>query len=105
MEIHHLAALHQEGKSYIEFLRTGSMSAGVYRLPVGGNDLQKPHNEEEVYFVVSGRGRFTNGLHDEAVAAGDVVFVDAKEPHRFHEISEALEILVLFSPAEGTTKP
>ena len=29
-----------QGKSYLEFLRSGSLSMGVYRLPAGGTDQQ-----------------------------------------------------------------
>ena len=102
MEIHHLSALRERGKAYVEFLRTKSLSAGVYVLPAGGVDSQTPHNQEEVYFVVSGRARFSNGVRDEVVKAGDILFLSAKEPHRFHEIGESLELLVLFAPPEGT---
>ena len=33
------------------------MSAGVYVLPKGGTDPQKPHREDEMYYVVRGRAR------------------------------------------------
>ncbi|MCK7526822.1 MAG: cupin domain-containing protein [Ignavibacteriales bacterium] len=32
------------------------MSMGLYVLPTGGGDPQSPHTEDEVYYVVSGRG-------------------------------------------------
>jgi len=102
MEIHHISRLRDSGKAYVEFLRTQKLSAGVYVLPAGGVDGQKPHNEEEIYFVISGRARFSNGLQEEVVKSGDILFVDAKEPHRFHEITEELELLVFFAPAEGS---
>ena len=102
MEIHHLAKLQQQGKAYLEFLRTSELSAGVYRLPAGGTDIQQPHGEAEIYFVVSGRARFSSGLKDVAVETGDVLFVPAKEPHRFHEITEDLQLLAFFAPPEGT---
>ena len=44
------------GRSYLEFLRVPSMSVGVYFLPVGGLDPQKPHTENELYYVMKGRG-------------------------------------------------
>ena len=102
MVIHHLSALRENGKAYVEFLRTKALSTGVYILPAGGVDAQTPHNEEEVYFVISGRARFSNGVRDEVVKTGDILFLSAKEPHRFHEISERLELLVFFAPPEGT---
>jgi mannose-6-phosphate isomerase-like protein (cupin superfamily) len=89
------------GKKYFEFLRTGQMSAGVYRLAAGAVDEQQPHTEEEIYYVVRGRARFVSGERDIAVAAGDVLFVPAREAHRFYEIAEELELLVFFAPPES----
>ena len=40
------------GKPYREFLRVPAMSAGFYVLPAGGRDRQKPHREDEIYYVV-----------------------------------------------------
>jgi quercetin dioxygenase-like cupin family protein len=36
------------------------------------------------------------------VQEGAVIFVEAHEPHRFHDIVEDLHLLVFFAPAEGT---
>ena len=34
----------QSGKPYREFLREPAMSAGLYVLPAGGTDLQRPRS-------------------------------------------------------------
>ena len=86
---------------YREFLHVETMSAGLYVLEAGGTDPQSPHAQDEVYYVVSGRGRFTSGGDERAVEAGDVLFVPAQEEHRFHSIEERLSLLVVFAPAEG----
>lgn len=91
-------------KRYLEFLREPSMSMGVYVLPAGGVDGQSPHTEDEVYYVVSGRGRFVSADEDVAVQAGSILFVPAHEEHRFHTIEETLHILVIFAPAEYSLK-
>ena len=88
------------GKLYLEFLRVPSLSLGVYRLPAGGADPQSPHTEDEVYYVVSGRAQIRVSDEDRSVAAGSIVFVAARVPHRFHTIEEDLTILVFFAPAE-----
>src|ERR1700730_616390 len=67
----------QAGKSYREFLRAPAMSAGVYTLPAGGSDPQKPHRQEEMYYVVSGRARMRVGSEDRAINQGSVIFVAA----------------------------
>jgi quercetin dioxygenase-like cupin family protein len=92
----------QSGRPYLEFLRVPSLSVGLYVLPAGGVDPQKPHTEDEVYYVVSGAGSIRVGQDDRRVQAGSVVFVAANVEHRFHSITEDLSILVFFAPAEYT---
>jgi mannose-6-phosphate isomerase-like protein (cupin superfamily) len=92
----------QSGRSYLEFLRVPSMSLGIYALPAGAVDTQQPHTEDEVYYVVSGRGQIRVREADRAVQAGSVVFVEAGVKHYFHSITEDLTILVFFAPAEYT---
>ena len=88
------------GKLYLEFLRVPAMSAGVYVLPKGGSDPQKPHREDEMYYVVRGRARMQIMDEHAEVAAGSVIFVEAEADHRFYDIKEELEVLVFFAPAE-----
>jgi len=96
-----LVALAQDtSNGYHEFLRVPSMSCGVYVLPAGAKDRQSPHREDEVYYVVRGRGRFVQGSLDRPVGPGDTLFVPAQVEHRFHTIEDELVVLVVFSPAE-----
>ena len=95
-----IAQRQQSGKLYLEFLRVPSMSLGLYVLPAGGVDPQKPHAEDEVYYVVSGRGSIHVNAEDRKVEPGSIVFVKAGVEHRFHSIAEDLTILVFFAPAE-----
>jgi len=90
-----------KGAPYFEFLRVPAMSAGVYVLPAGGRDAQRPHREDEMYYVVRGRARLQIGSENAEVRAGSVIFVEAKQEHRFYDIREELEVLVFFAPAEG----
>ena len=89
------------GNSYREFLRVPAMSAGVYVLPAGATDLQRPHHQDEIYYVIRGRARFQAAQEDHEVSAGSVIFVAAEVRHRFYEITEELAVLVVFAPAEG----
>lgn len=91
----------QSGKLYREFLRVPSMSAGLYVLAAGATDLQLPHHEDEMYYVVGGRARFRAGDEDREVSAGSVLFVAAEVVHRFYDIVEELAVLVFFAPAES----
>ncbi len=91
----------QSGKPYREFLRVPAMSAGLYVLPAGGTDPQRPHHEDEMYYVVRGKARFRTAGEDGKVAAGSVLFVAAEVEHRFYDIAEELAVLVFFAPAES----
>jgi quercetin dioxygenase-like cupin family protein len=88
---------------YNEFLRVPALSLGIYRHDVGANVPQQPHTEDEVYFVISGRGRVTIAGADHGVASGSVAFVPAGVAHHFHAVTEELQVLVVFAPAEGTS--
>jgi mannose-6-phosphate isomerase-like protein (cupin superfamily) len=91
----------QTGKRYLEFLRVEAMSVGLYHLATSEDDPQQPHQEDEVYCVLSGEGRIRVGDEDEQVGPGSIVYVPARVPHKFHSITEDLSILVFFAPAES----
>jgi quercetin dioxygenase-like cupin family protein len=76
------------------------MSAGLYVLAAGGEDTQSPHREDELYYVIRGKARFSAATDDRAVKAGSLIFVAAEVTHRFYDITEDLQVLVFFAPAE-----
>ena len=90
------------GRRYLEFLRVPDLSAGLYVLEAGVADPQNPHAEDEIYVVMRGRARFRVGAEEQEVGPGAVLFVPARVEHRFLDIRERLEVLVVFGPAEGS---
>jgi mannose-6-phosphate isomerase-like protein (cupin superfamily) len=84
---------------YLQFLTVPEMSLGLYNLPAGSVDQQTPHLEDEIYVVVSGRGRLSAGDEDYSAEPGSILFVARNVPHKFHDIKEDLHILVFFAPA------
>ncbi len=93
--------LAESGKLYREFLRVPSMSAGLYVLPAGSADPQRPHREDEMYYVLRGTARFKAGNEEREISEGSVLFVAAEVEHRFYDITEELAVLVFFAPAES----
>ncbi|HXY51776.1 MAG TPA: cupin domain-containing protein [Terriglobales bacterium] len=89
------------GLRYQEFLRVPALSAGIYVLPSGAKDMQTPHKEDELYYVVSGRARMRVRAEEREVGPGSLIFVEAEAEHGFFDISEQLEVLVFFAPAES----
>ncbi|GAC1394717.1 MAG: hypothetical protein NVS4B11_00330 [Ktedonobacteraceae bacterium] len=95
-----MAAREQAGQLYHEFLRVPTMSAGLYQLAAGATDPQKPHTEDEVYYIVQGQAQVQVGEEHMPIKSGSIVFVAANIEHRFHTITEDLMVLVFFAPAE-----
>ena len=90
------------GAGYVEHLVVPDLSVGTYSLRAGAPDPQRPHAEDEVYVITTGNGRFTSGGRTVEVEPGTVLYVPANEPHRFHDVTEDLTVLVFFGPAEGS---
>jgi cytidylate kinase len=98
-----LAHAHRRSpRRYVEALRTGVLSAGLYRVARGSEGDRRSLGEEEVCLVLEGRGRFRMGDEDFAVEPGYLFAVPARVEHRFHSIAEDLLLLVFFAPPEGT---
>ncbi len=104
-QLTHVIAQQADGNApYLEFLRVPDLSLGVYVLEPGMPDQQTPHAEDEVYYIVSGRGMLQVGEEAISVQAGAMVYVPARAPHHFHSITETLCTLVFFAPAEGSSR-
>src|SRR2546427_652698 len=87
--------LAQSTERYLEFVRVSSLSVGIYVLDSGALDPQKPHSEDEVYYVASGRAKMTVGTDGDAksfdVCPGTIIFVPARAHHSFYDITERLD--------------
>jgi mannose-6-phosphate isomerase-like protein (cupin superfamily) len=95
-----VAANAASDRRYTEFLRVPAMSAGIYALPAGSEDLQQPHGQDEIYYVLRGRSKFTCNGEVIDIFPGSFIYVAAHADHRFFDIEEDLEIIVLFAPEE-----
>ena len=51
--------------------------------------------------MLGGRARLRAGDRDDPVGPGSIAFVAREVPHRFHDITERLSVLVFFAPAES----
>jgi mannose-6-phosphate isomerase-like protein (cupin superfamily) len=100
-QVFHLAELlerkAERAVPYFEFLRVPALSCGIYTLPAGSKDLQGPHDEDEVYYVIRGRARVRIGDEERAVGPGSVLYVRATSQHSFVEIDEDVTLLVFFA--------
>lgn len=96
--------LEASGRRYLPFIRVSTLHAGIYSLPAAAEDQQQPHNQDELYYVVKGKSKFTAGDDVYDVEAGTILYVRAEVAHHFHDIEEDLDIVVFFSTAPPETQ-
>src|SRR5215831_8413225 len=87
------------GNLAIPIFSHGSLVVELYT-PVG-QDPQKPHTRDEIYFVVRGHGVFFDGQQRHKVGPGSFLFVPAGQVHRFEDFSSDLAVWVAFYGPEG----
>jgi len=93
----------EQGHGYVDFFASEKLSVGLSVWPAGTIDRQQPHEEDEVYYVISGRGSIRVAGEERPVRAGSLVFVAAHVEHRFHDIEEDLRVLVFWAPPHRPT--
>ena len=79
-------------------LERGATEVGFY-VPKG-EDLQQPHDRDEVYIVASGSGRFLLDGEERDFEAGEAIFVPAGREHRFVDFSDDFSAWVVFFAAD-----
>lgn len=79
-----------------EFLRVPTLSVSIYRLPAGCRDMQAPHLEDEVYYVIEGKARLQVEEKVHNIRPGSVLYVRATAEHSFFDIEEDLVVLAIF---------
>src|SRR5690349_23788049 len=88
--------LAEAGGGYQIMHSSPGLEIGVYVLVAPEPDRQQPHEDDEVYIVLEGRGILTVEGESFPLAEGSVHFVPAGADHRFTGY-EGLSVLVVFS--------
>ena len=97
---HILEQTQADGKLYGEYIKNENLSSGIYYLKKGTIDQQSPHQYDEIYYIISGKGKLRIDKNNYPAGVGDLLFVPAKMDHKFVDIEEDLTILVFFSKKE-----
>jgi mannose-6-phosphate isomerase-like protein (cupin superfamily) len=64
--------------------------------------LQTPHTQDEIYFIIRGRGFLLHDGKREPFEAGDILFVAAGTEHQFEGTSDDLALWrVFYGPLGG----
>ena len=72
------------------------LEVGVYVLVAPEPDHQQPHDDDELYVVLEGRGVLTVEREETPLTEGQAAFVPAGADHRFTGY-EGLSVLVIFT--------
>ena len=83
---------------------TNVLQRGTVRLllscPLNPN-RQAPHDQDEIYVVIRGRGVLFHDAKRDPFEPGDVMFVAAGVEHHFEDFTEDLAIWVIFYGPPG----
>lgn len=88
--------LEEDGSGHREVLDAGPLTVEIGRYPAGRAAPKNPHNEEELYYILSGSGKFRVGDETHAVEEGDMVYVEPELEHDFFAIEEDITALIIF---------
>jgi mannose-6-phosphate isomerase-like protein (cupin superfamily) len=95
----------EAGNGGYEVLHTSpGLEVGVYVLVAPEPDRQQAHEDDELYFVLDGRGVLTVEGEPIPVEQGKAAFVQAGADHRFTGY-EGLSVLVVFARSEERKTP
>ena len=87
------------GEHSVSLWRRGTLEVKLSR-PVPPN-VQTPHEQDEIYVIARGRGVLVHDGRRDACEAGDLMFVAAGTEHRFEDMSDDLEVWVVFFGPRG----
>ena len=87
------------GKRYAAVAERGSLRL-LCSLPVPPNE-QTPHEQDELYVVVQGRGVLFHDGERQAFTTGDAMFVAAGVEHHFEDFTDDLAVWVVFYGPRG----
>ena len=82
-----------------EVMAHGTMSVEIFAPKE--TDFQTPHDQDELYIVVSGSGEFVANGEPHHFSPGDVLFVPAGMEHRFTTFSQDFVTWVVFYGPKG----
>ena len=92
----------QKSNSYFHtFINKDNLAAGVLILKSGEEDTQEPHENDEVYFVLSGNGCLKIKNKNYTVSKDKLFFVAKGTSHFFHSNTEDLKVLYFFGGSDS----
>ena len=91
------------GERSVLVLQRGTLDI-VLGLPVSPN-VQTPHAQDEIYFIIRGRGVLIHDGKRDPFELGDILFVAAGTAHHYENFSEDLVLWRVFYGPRGGEIP
>ena len=96
----YLGKIKKSSNYFHTFINRDSLAAGVLVLQPGEQDTQEPHQNDEVYFIISGDGFLKIKNKDYQVSKDKLFFVAKDVEHYFHSNSVELKVLYFFGGSD-----
>src|SRR5262245_46694580 len=91
------------GERAVLVLKRGTLDVKL-SIPVPPNE-QTPHEQDELYVVIRGRGVLVHDGRRDPFEAGDLLFVAAGVPHHYEDFGSDLALWRIFYGAPGGELP
>ena len=72
------------------------MAVGVLFLKPGENDIQEPHDSDEIYYILDGNGFLEINSESYSIKKGQAYFVAKDTQHHFYGNTKNLSVLYFF---------
>jgi mannose-6-phosphate isomerase-like protein (cupin superfamily) len=82
---------------FLDFLQTHSFDVGILVLKPGQKDIQKPHSQDELYYIIEGNGFIEIGNTTRSFHSGSCIFIPSNTHHRFFDNISRIVVLYVFS--------
>ncbi len=92
----YIGKIKKSSSYFYTFINRDSLATGVLVLKPGEEDTQEPHDDDEVYYVISGDGFLKIKDKDYKVSKDKLFFVAKGVEHYFHGNTKELKVLYFF---------
>ena len=86
---------------FYTFINRDSLAAGILLLNPGETDTQEPHDNDEIYYIISGDGFLKIKDKNYPVLEDKVFFVEKNVKHYFHGNKKNLKVLYFFGGSDS----
>ena len=92
----YLGKIKKSSSYFYTFINRDSLATGILVLQPEEEDTQVPHDNDEVYFIISGDGFLKIKDKDYKVSKDKLFFVAKDVEHYFHGNKKELKVLYFF---------